>query len=150
MVAMTSYTAVCRRTDVWWAISVPELKGVHTQARRLNGAEAMVREAIALFLDVAPNSFAVTLRAEVPEAQESITEALIARQAAREADEKAAAATRAALKRLTELGLTVRDAGQLLGISPQRVSQLTSNAAKAPAPTTPTSDHRPKAWTQAS
>ncbi|WP_432979191.1 hypothetical protein [Dactylosporangium sp. CA-233914] len=134
---MTSYTAVCRRSDVWWAISVPELKGVHTQVRRLSEAEAMVRDAISLFLEVDPHSFALTLRLEVPEAQDVVDAALSARRAAREADEKAATTTHVALKRLTALGLTVRDAGQILGISPQRVSQLTSGAEKSQAKAAP-------------
>lgn len=59
---MTSYTAICRRSGSWWAVSVPDLKGVHTQARRLNQAAAMTREAIALMLDVDPASIEVTVR----------------------------------------------------------------------------------------
>ncbi|WP_432979200.1 type II toxin-antitoxin system HicB family antitoxin [Dactylosporangium sp. CA-233914] len=59
---MNDYTAVCRRSGAWWAISVPELKGVHTQARHLDDAEATARDAIGLFLDVDPRSFTVTLR----------------------------------------------------------------------------------------
>jgi hypothetical protein len=48
-----------RRSGRWWAISVPELKGVHTQARRLDQAEAMAREAIALMLDADPAAIRV-------------------------------------------------------------------------------------------
>jgi predicted RNase H-like HicB family nuclease len=47
-----SYTAVCRRLGDWWAISVPELRGVHTQARTLDEAADMARDAIALMLDI--------------------------------------------------------------------------------------------------
>ena len=56
-----TYTARCQRSGDWWAISVTELRGVHTQARRLEKAEAMVREAIALFLDVPSDSFDVRI-----------------------------------------------------------------------------------------
>lgn len=56
---MTTYTAVCRRSGRWWAISVPELKGVHTQARRLDQAEAMAGEAVALMLDADPAAIGV-------------------------------------------------------------------------------------------
>lgn len=59
MVKATRYTAVCRRAGDWWAIAVPEINGVHTQARRLDQVEHMAREAIALMLDVAPDSFDV-------------------------------------------------------------------------------------------
>jgi predicted RNase H-like HicB family nuclease len=51
---VNTYTAVCRRSGSWWAIGVRELKGVHTQARRLDQVAAMAREAIALMLDVDP------------------------------------------------------------------------------------------------
>jgi predicted RNase H-like HicB family nuclease len=47
-----SYTAVCRRLGDWWAISVPGLRGVHTQARTLDEAAYMARDAIALMLDI--------------------------------------------------------------------------------------------------
>jgi predicted RNase H-like HicB family nuclease len=53
-VEITTYAAVCRRVGGWWAISVPKLKGVHTQARRLDQAAAMAQEAIALMLDTDP------------------------------------------------------------------------------------------------
>ena len=61
-----TYTARCQRSGDWWAISVPELRGVHTQARRLDKAEAMVRDAIALFLDVPSDSFEVRLEPVLP------------------------------------------------------------------------------------
>lgn len=118
-----TYTAVCRRSGGWWAISVPELKGVHTQARRLDQVEGVVREAIALFLDVAPDGFEVVVKPEVPD---EVDQARQARRALRHAEESAERATRAAAEALIKQGLTVRDAGILLGISPQRVSQITS------------------------
>jgi len=46
---LKTYTARCERVGDWWAISVPELKGVNTQARRLEKVDAMVRDTIALF-----------------------------------------------------------------------------------------------------
>ena len=59
---MTTYSAVCRRSAKWWAISVPKVKGVHTQARRLDQAAAVAREAIALVLDVDPATVQVRVR----------------------------------------------------------------------------------------
>jgi|SRR5215470_5236342 len=120
-----TYTAVCRRAGNWWAISVPEIKGVHTQARRLDQVEAMVRDAIALFLDVAPDTLAIEVRPEVPA---EATEAVAARKAAREAETWADKLTRSAAAALLAKGYTVRDAGALLDISPQRVSQLTAGS----------------------
>lgn len=122
-----TYTAVCRRSGGWWAIRVPQLKGVHTQARRLDQVDETVRQAIALFLDVAPDTFDVEVKPEVPD---EVDQARKARNALRRAEESAEHATKTAAETLIKQGYTVRDAGNLLGISPQRVSQIT--AAKTP------------------
>ncbi|WP_436521250.1 type II toxin-antitoxin system HicB family antitoxin [Actinoplanes sp. HUAS TT8] len=116
-----TYSATCQRVGNWWAVSVPELKGVHTQARRLDQVAAMTREAIALMLGVDP----ATIEVEVhPESPGPVAEALHAPQAAREAGEKAERATESAVRALLRDGYTVRDAGALLGLSPQRISQI--------------------------
>lgn len=125
-----TYTARCVRSDGWWAISVAELPGVHTQARRLDQAEVMVREAIALMLDVPEDSFEVTLAPELP-AGLAETLADVGRRKA-EADAAQQAARHAALvaaRALVAAGLTVRDAGRLLGVSYQRVAQLLASGA---------------------
>ena len=115
------YTVRCTRSGSWWAISVPEIKGVFSQARRLDQVEEMAREAIALMLDVDPNSFDVDVQPELPQ---EVTRAHKARSALRKAEESAEEATVTAARALLAKGYTVRDAGALLGISPQRVSQL--------------------------
>jgi predicted RNase H-like HicB family nuclease len=143
VVEVTSYTAVCRRSGDWWAISVPEIKGVHSQAKRLDQAEDMAREAIALMLDVAPDSFTVDVRPEVPD---EVAVALAARQEAERAEERANRATCEAVVSLLYSGLTVRDAGRLLHISPQRVSQISRitdrrDAASADAEPRKNADH---------
>lgn len=56
---MTTYTAEVRRCGEWWAITVPEVDGVFSQARHLEEVEYMARDAIALMLDVSPDSFEV-------------------------------------------------------------------------------------------
>lgn len=116
-----TYSAMCRRSGNWWAISVPEINGLFTQARRLDQVAAMAQEAIALLLDVDPAGIGVEVHPEFPD---TVTEALRARQAAREADEKADQATESAVRSLLRDGYTVRDAGALLGLSPQRISQI--------------------------
>lgn len=42
------------RSGEWWAITVPSLRGVFSQARHLDEVPAAAREAIALMLDVDP------------------------------------------------------------------------------------------------
>ena len=118
---MTTYSAVCRRVGSWWAISVPELKGVHTQTRRLDQVAAMTQEAIALMLDVDPATIQVEVHPELPD---TAMQALDARRAAREADQAAEQATATAVRALLNDGYTVRDTGALLSLSPQRISQI--------------------------
>jgi len=68
-VDVTTYLVVCRRVGDWWAISVPELNGVHTQARRLDQVAATAREAIALLLDVNQTVVDVDVVPEPPDAR---------------------------------------------------------------------------------
>jgi hypothetical protein len=135
----SSYTAVCRRVGDWWAIDVAELRGVHTQAKRLDQVEGMAREAIALLRDVSPDSFAVVVDLHLDGAAEkTILAATEATARARQAAEEAARLQRTAAEALVaDYRLTVRDAGQLLKVSPQRISQLATRkvAGKATAAT---------------
>ncbi len=55
------YTAVCERSGDWWAVSVPRLPGVHTQARTLDEVSDVAREAIALMLDLDPQAIHVSV-----------------------------------------------------------------------------------------
>jgi predicted RNase H-like HicB family nuclease len=119
------YTAEARRSGGWWAIRVPELKGVHSQARRLDQVEAMAREAIALFLDVDPQTISVEVKPEIPA---EVVQALDARRAAREAEASAERTTAAAARALITKGYTVRDTGALLNLSPARISQIARRA----------------------
>ncbi len=120
---VTTYSAVCRRAGNWWAISVPELKGVHTQTRRLDQVALMTQDAIALMLDLDPAAVEVTVQ---PVLTGAVSHAIEARNAARVADEAADHATATAVRSLISEGYTVRDAGALLGLSPQRISQIAS------------------------
>ncbi|MFI7434449.1 hypothetical protein [Micromonospora haikouensis] len=109
---------------------MPEIKGVFSQARRLDQVEGMAREAIALMLDIDPHSFDVEVEPDLPQ---EVSRARKARSALRKAEESAEEATVTAARALLAKGYTVRDAGALLGISPQRVSQLAPKKAAASA-----------------
>jgi hypothetical protein len=122
---MKRYTIRARRSGRWWALDAESLRGVHTQVRRIDQAEDMARDAIAGVLDVAPDSFEVTVVPEVPDAVRAIVDqATTARSQAAQAQDAAAQLTREAARRLVGEGLTVRDAGVLLGVSHQRIAQL--------------------------
>ena len=126
-----TYTARCQRSGDWWAISVPELRGVHTQPRRLEKAEAMVRDAIALFLDVPSESFDVRIEPVLPrDLQGKVGRARKVRGEAEVLQREAAIASAEVAADLVQTAhLTVRDAGRVLGLSHQRITQLLKAAA---------------------
>jgi predicted RNase H-like HicB family nuclease len=119
------YTVRVRRSGSWWAIDVPELPGVYSQARRLDRVESMARDAIALFLDADPTTLEICVETILPSDLRCEVDAVGRLRA--DAD-RLQAESSGALRHLThELmgsGFSVRDAAVILGISHQRVSQL--------------------------
>jgi predicted RNase H-like HicB family nuclease len=127
-----TYVVEVKRSGRWWAIEVPELRGVLSQARRLADVEPMARDAIAAVLDVSPRSFNVVLRPILGARLESLVrEARERRIAAQETQIEAAERSAEALRSLQRSGVSLRDAGELLGISHQRAAQI---AAASPRP----------------
>lgn len=121
---MTAYRVTARRSGDWWALAVPDLPGVFTQAKRLDKAESVAREAIALMLDTDPAEVDVCVEPELADdARQALSEARQARKAAQEAVEVERSAMERAAAVLTR-DLSQRDAGRLLHVSFQRVSQL--------------------------
>jgi predicted RNase H-like HicB family nuclease len=121
-----------RRTGGWWAIEVPEIPGVFSQAKRLDGVTPMARDAIALMLDADPNSFDLFVEPRLDAAVDRLVREARELRSLVEAEQRLASqATRAAARALIARGLTVRDAGRLLGISHQRVAQLLSTPGRS-------------------
>jgi hypothetical protein len=128
-----TYSVVAERDGAWWAIEVtiglPKNRVVFTQARRINDIDAMARDAIALLLEVAPDSFDLAIQHRLPT---GLQQHLDLYSRAEELDtvvrsESADARSRAAAG-LVAAGLTFREAGNLLGVSFQRVKQLVDRA----------------------
>jgi hypothetical protein len=126
-----AYRVNVTREQGQWLADVPELQGAHTYARSLPTLDQAVREVIVLAADL-PDEAMPELVIDYdyhtgdPELDVAAVEV---RRLRRQADELAAtAATRTgqAAAKLIAKGLSVRDAAALLGISPQRVSQLTA------------------------
>jgi DNA-directed RNA polymerase specialized sigma subunit len=116
-----------RRSDGWWAITVPDHPGMLGQARRLDQIEGVARELHQLLLDlsdaeVADLEFDVAVVDEVVEGLLADLDA--ATTAARAAEATLDEARRLVVRRLTAEGYTQRDIGAILGVSHQRVSQL--------------------------
>lgn len=133
MATRPTYEAIAIRSGGWWAIEVPQVRGVHSQARRLDQAEDIAREAIALMLEVPEDSFDVELKPELAgPAADDLSAALAARGLVERAQADARASTIRAAQRLHVDGLPVRDIGALLGLSHQRVAKLLSESAGPP------------------
>jgi predicted RNase H-like HicB family nuclease len=120
-----SYVAVYERdfeSDAW-LVYIKTVPGCHTYGRTLRQAEARIREALAAWLDREPDGLKIV--SEWPSDLEKVaTSVAQARRDAAESAEAAGAATAKAAKRLDRLGLSRRDAAEVLGISHQRVQQL--------------------------
>jgi len=128
-----AYRVMVTREDGYWLADVPGLQGAHTYARGLPALDQAVREVVVLAADLpdeAMPGLALEYDYRTGDAGMDIT-ALEVRQLRRQADELAATAAARTSEAATELvarGLSVRDVAALLGISPQRVSQLTARA----------------------
>lgn len=123
---MTAYAVTAARHGGWWALhaDVPGAS-VWTQCRRLDQAESVAREAIALALDEPEDSFDVTVTSTIEDRLRAQIDA--AQSLSRLADRAQRAATLmnvSAARSLRHEGLSVRDTGALLSLSSQRISQL--------------------------
>lgn len=120
-------TAKATRSGQWWAVEVREVDGAFTQARRLDQVPAMVADAVHLLTGVPVDEIEVRLGEVDLGDPHVLAEARAARErvaAAARNQEVAARASRRVVARLRERGLSVRDVGVILDLSPQRVSQL--------------------------
>ena len=127
------FRVVVTREDGQWLADMPELAGAHTYARSLPSLDQAVREVVVLAADL-PDEAMPELVLDYdyhtgdPELDAT---ALEVRRLRRQADDLAATATARTSQVAAQLvarGLSVRDVAALLGISPQRVSQLTAKA----------------------
>ena len=118
-------TAKCERYEGWWVVDVPAVRGLHTQVRRLDQVEAMVKDAASLLLSRPESDFTVTVVPSLPDAeQRRIDAARAARARLAAAEAEAAVASRSIVADLRAQGFTVRDVASLLGVTPARISQL--------------------------
>jgi predicted transcriptional regulator/predicted RNase H-like HicB family nuclease len=124
-------TAQVQRSGDWWAIEVPEVPGVFTQAKRLEHVADTVADAVATMLDdVTVDDVQVDVQPVLPAGvANQVAEASRLAVEATTAAAAASSAMRLAARKLREEHLSVRDAALVLGVSHQRVSQLVESAA---------------------
>ncbi len=132
---MTTYRVIATREADWWSLVAFDVEGreVASQARRLDQAEAAIREAIALVLDVDDDAFDVDITPDLSQVGVSgaTLEALQLRRALAEMTERSRRETPAVVAELRRSGLTVRDVAGLLGVTPSWVSQIEKRASHA-------------------
>ncbi|MGH8055595.1 MAG: type II toxin-antitoxin system HicB family antitoxin [Stenotrophomonas sp.] len=126
------YTARIERDpeSSYWLAELGKEQRCHTFGRTLAQVREMIRDAAATWYDVDPDSF--DLRFEVVLPGDAVAQAAQVRarhQQLRSAEREVVTDLRVTARRLTgELGLSMRDAADLLGISHQRVAQLVRQA----------------------
>lgn len=127
---MTAYPVQAIREDGWWGL-IADLgfRTVASQARRLDQAAPMIREAIALVLDVDEQSFDIDLQPRLDQDPDQ----LLARahqlatdraRHTREHDRILAESAQLVDQLRTHTDLTMRDIATLIGVSAGRATQL--------------------------
>ena len=126
--AVKTYRVFYERDQSGWRVaSVRGVRGCHTQGRTVDEARRRIVEALELFVD---NARTATLVDEVKlptGAARAVRAYATLRKKAEQEDRRAALAARRAVRALRSgrLKMSTRDAARLLGLSHQRVHQLT-------------------------
>jgi predicted RNase H-like HicB family nuclease/predicted HTH domain antitoxin len=126
------YRVRYQRDEAGWWVAVATEASAQSQARTLEQARERVREALGALLDVAPQAIEITDEVRLPPTgRRALALAKKAVQRAANEAERAERATREAVQALIGEGLSLRDAGTLLGVSRQRVHQILRKRRKA-------------------
>lgn len=128
---MRTVTVTAQRGTTAWVLECSEASAVG-QCRRLSQADAEMREAIAHQLGLGVDEFEIHLDvALTAESLELVARVAELRHQAAAAAAEASEVQRAAARALAAQQLSMRDIGEVMGLSFQRVSQLLDEAASA-------------------
>ena len=123
---MKSYKITYRRDESGaWIAHVPSIPGAHSYGRTIEQARERIREALRLWI-AHPETAELIDDIRLPaKLRISVRKARVARKRADTVQAKAQTSAASAARQLTgELRLSLRDAGEVLGLSRQRVQQL--------------------------
>ena len=123
---MKTYRVDVVRDEGWWIMHARIPRTItYSQAKRVDDVEPMIRDAIAGVLDVDPESFAIELTFDLDsDVLDQVARAREVSLEAAEVQKRASRESRAAVQALRKEGLTLKEAGFFLGVTPQRVAQL--------------------------
>lgn len=122
---MNTYIARATREDGWWTVSVDEVPGLFTQARRLDQIPDMVKDALTLFPEIEPEPQSTQINVIPDPVYAQVAANVIElQQVSQQAQNQAIEAARKAAKDFYHEGLTYRDIGKLLGVSFQHAQKL--------------------------
>ena len=121
-------TAECERKAGAWRVRVPHLDNLLISTKRLDSATEQIKDLVHEYQGVDRCEVIVKVETSMPGI---ICDLELAQEKMREANrlqEEASKEIRDVVSRLRSEGLSMRDIGVLLGISPQRVAQLAASA----------------------
>lgn len=122
---MKTYHAEVARDREFWLIRIPEI-GRSTQALRYRDVRPMAAELIEIMGET--EEYDLTVTVALPSAVEDhLARADVLRAEAAQKNSEAAMESRAAVRELISQGLSQREAGEILGLSFQRVNQLVNS-----------------------
>jgi DNA-directed RNA polymerase specialized sigma24 family protein len=132
VVVVKTYEITAERSDGWWAFSVPEIQGAHGQAKRLDQVRDAARDVVSKVADVPADSFELELNIRLePHVEHLLSEAKEMRDQVEKLQQAAQDTMRRAIEQCKDVaGLSVRDIGNLLDVSFQRVSQVLGETKK--------------------
>ena len=126
--AVKTYRVAYERGESgWWVASVRGVRGCHTRGRTVEEARRRIAEAMELFVDDARTAQIVDEVKLPTRAAQAVRKYATLRRKAEHEDRRAAMAARRAVRMLHggRLKMSARDAARLLGLSHQRVHQIT-------------------------
>ncbi len=117
--------AECERKAGAWRVRVPALDNLLISTKRLDLATEQIRDLVHEYQGIDRCEVVVKVEAAMPGIMCDLEAAQIKMRESQRLQEEASREIRDVVSRLRDEGLSMRDIGVLLQISPQRVAQLT-------------------------
>jgi hypothetical protein len=121
-------TAECERKAGAWRVRVPQLDNLLISTKRLDSATEQIKDLVHEYQGIDRCEVIVKVETSMPGIMCDLELAQAKMREANRLQEEASKEIREVVSRLRSEGLSMRDIGVLLGISPQRVAQLAESS----------------------